>query len=50
MKKAIQLLIGLFLALVLTPLSPSAADVNDFSFESFDATYEISVNETEDKR
>jgi uncharacterized membrane protein YgcG len=50
MKKAIQLLIGLFLALVLTPLSPSAADVNDFSFESFDATYEISVNEAEDKR
>ncbi len=50
MKKAIQLLMGLFLALVLTPLSPSAADVNDFSFESFDATYEISVNEAEDKR
>ena len=50
MKKTIQLLIGLFLALVLTPLSPSAADVNDFSFESFDATYEISVNEAEDKR
>ena len=50
MKKTIQLLIGLFLALVLTPLSPSAADVNDFSFESFDATYEISVNEQEDKR
>lgn len=50
MKKTIQLLIGLFLALVLTPLSPSAADVNDFSFESFDATYEISVNEEEDKR
>jgi len=50
MKKAIQLLIGLFLALVLTPLSPSAADVNNFSFESFDATYEISVNEEEDKR
>lgn len=50
MKKTIQLLIGLFLALVLTPLSPSASDVNDFSFESFDATYEISVNEEEDKR
>ena len=50
MKKTIQLLIGLFLALVLTPFSPSAADVNDFSFESFDATYEISVNEAEDKR
>ena len=50
MKKTIQLLIGLFLALVLTPLSPSVADVNDFSFESFDATYEISVNEQEDKR
>jgi uncharacterized membrane protein YgcG len=50
MKKAIQLFIGLFLALVLTPLSPSAADVNDFSFESFDATYEISVNEEEDKQ
>lgn len=50
MKKTIQLLIWLFLALVLTPLSPSAADVNDFSFESFDATYEISVNEEEDKR
>ena len=50
MRKAIQLLMGLLLALVLTPLSPSAADVNDFSFESFDATYEISVNEAEEKR
>ena len=50
MKKAVAILLGLFIAITLSPLSPSSADVNDFSFESFDATYEISVNEAEDKR
>jgi hypothetical protein len=50
MKRFISFIIGIFLAFSLAPTSPSAADVNDFSFESFDATYEISVNEDEDKR
>ena len=49
-KKFISSIIGIFLAFSLASTSPSAADVNDFSFESFDATYEISVNGAEDKR
>jgi len=49
-KKFISSIIGIFLAFGLASTSYSAADVNDFSFESFDATYEISVNGAEDKR
>jgi uncharacterized membrane protein YgcG len=50
MKLFVKLLIASFVLFVYTPISASSADVNDFSFESFDATYEISVNEAEDKR
>jgi hypothetical protein len=50
MKKFISFIIGIFLAFSLASASPSAADVNDFSFESFDATYEISVSEEADNR
>lgn len=46
-------ILRLFLAGLVTFLfsSPTAqADVNDFSFESFDAQYEISLNEEQDNR
>lgn len=50
MKLFVKLLIASFALFAYAPISSSSADVNDFSFESFDATYEISVNEAEDKR
>ena len=50
MKLFVKLLIASFVLFAYAPISSSSADVNDFSFESFDATYEISVNEAEDKR
>jgi hypothetical protein len=50
MKTLVKLLIALFTVFAIAPISPSSADVNDFSFESFDATYEISVDEAKDNR
>lgn len=50
MKWFVKCFIASFSLFALTPIGSSSADVNDFSFESFDATYEISVNEAEDKR
>jgi uncharacterized membrane protein YgcG len=50
MKKLIKLLSTLLLAFFIAPLTTSAADVNDFYFDSFTATYELSVNEAEDNR
>ena len=50
MKIFVKLLIASFALLAYTPISSSSADVNDFSFESFQATYEISVNQAEDNR
>ncbi|MFZ4117150.1 MAG: DUF2207 family protein [Rhodoluna sp.] len=50
MKTLVKLLIALFTVFAFAPISPSSADVNDFSFESFDATYEISVDEAKDNR
>ena len=49
MKRMTKLLLVTLSALFLLPLSASA-DVNDFSFESFDAKYEISINEQEGNR
>lgn len=50
MKWFVKFLIASFALLAFAPIGSSSADVNDFSFESFDATYVISVNEAEDKR
>jgi hypothetical protein len=50
MKLLAKALIASFALLAYMPISPGSAGVNDFSFESFDATYEISVNEGEDNR
>jgi hypothetical protein len=50
MKTLVKLLIALFTIFAFAPINPSSADVNDFSFESFDATYEISVDEAKDNR
>jgi uncharacterized membrane protein YgcG len=41
---------ALLVAISLAPLSPSSADVNDLSFDSFDATYEISIDESKENR
>ncbi|NDD26437.1 MAG: DUF2207 domain-containing protein, partial [Actinobacteria bacterium] len=49
MKRIFKLLLTVLTTLVLLPLS-AKADVNDFSFESFDAQYEISLNEEQDNR
>ena len=46
-RKYASLLIGLVL---LGIASPSSADVNDFSFTSFDATYDLSINKAADNR
>jgi hypothetical protein len=50
MKLISKLLLTLILIVSFAPGSPSFADVNDFSFESFDATYEISVDESKENR
>ena len=43
--------LGLAAALVFLGFaSPSAADVNDFSFSSFEATYDLSINKAKDNR
>ena len=47
LRKYASLLIGLVL---LGIASPSSADVNDFSFTSFDATYDLSINKAADNR
>ena len=49
MKRIFKLLIAVLTTILLLPLSANA-DVNDFSFESFDAQYEISLNEELDNR
>lgn len=50
MKSFVKLLIASIVLLMYSPLSTVSADVNDFSFESFDGTYEISVNESKNNR
>ena len=50
MKLFVKLLIASFALFAYSPISSSSADVNDFSFDSFTATYELSVNEAEDNR
>ena len=40
----------LFSALTLFSAQAASADVNDFSFESFDAVYDLSVNAEADNR
>jgi uncharacterized membrane protein YgcG len=50
MKLISKLLLALIPIISFAPGTASFADVNDFSFESFDATYEISVDETKENR
>ena len=50
MKIFSKFFLALFIAISFAPMSPSTADVNDFSFESFDATYEISIDESKENR
>jgi uncharacterized membrane protein YgcG len=50
MKLISKLLLALITIISFAPGTASFADVNDFSFESFDATYEISVDETKENR
>ncbi len=50
MKLISKLLLALLTIISFAPGTASFADVNDFSFESFDATYEISVDETKENR
>ena len=50
MKIFSKFLLALFIAISFAPMSPSSADVNDFSFESFDATYDISIDESKENR
>ena len=46
--KRVLLVVAAFL--LLGVISPSRADVNDFSFSSFDATYDLSINKAADNR
>ena len=50
MKIFAKFFLALLIAISLAPLSPSSAEVNDFSFDSFDATYEISIDESKENR
>lgn len=50
MRALLKLLSALLLIVFLTPAQASFADVNDFTFESFDAKYELSVNQSADNR
>jgi uncharacterized membrane protein YgcG len=50
MKIFAKFFFALLIAISIAPLSPSSADVNDFSFDSFDATYEISIDESKENR
>lgn len=49
MKRAAKILLVVLWALLILPIS-AKADVNDFSFESFDASYELSLNKAEGNR
>ena len=50
MKLRFKLLAAVVVANFLMPSQIASADVNDFSFESFDAVYELSQNKDYDNR
>ena len=50
MRAIIKFLSALLLLASLASAAPASADVNNFEFESFDASYELSLNESADNR
>jgi uncharacterized membrane protein YgcG len=50
MKHLFRALIALLVVVPVLASQPASADVNDFSFESFDASYDLSVNSDFDNR
>jgi hypothetical protein len=50
MRAIVKILSALLLIASISWAAPAIADVNNFEFESFDASYELSVNKAADNR